>query len=127
MVKISKNEHEQHRKETASQAKNRVLVEIGEKISQALSGLTDVLKISKADDSKLIGAIGELTAEMKKSNSSKPVDKPPTIINEFPKALGDKIDKLSDTIKNKPDSFEFDIKRDDGGNIDKVLVKPVRK
>jgi len=38
--------------------------------------------------------------------------------------IGDKMDNIADIIKNKPDSYKFDIKRDNLGYISTVLVKP---
>ena len=39
--------------------------------------------------------------------------------------IGSKIDVLVNTLKEKPTSFEFDIKRNQNGFINTVLVKPI--
>ena len=41
--------------------------------------------------------------------------------------IGGKMDNISDILKNRPDSYKFDIKRDNHGYIDTVLVKPENK
>ena len=38
--------------------------------------------------------------------------------------LGEKIDGLTTSITNRPDSFELDIKRNSDGFMTKVLIKP---
>lgn len=38
--------------------------------------------------------------------------------------LGDKVDALNTTIKSKPVSFEFDVRRNSNGFINTILVKP---
>ena len=40
--------------------------------------------------------------------------------------LGDKVDKLTTTIRDKPVSFEFDVKRNANGFINTILVKPTK-
>ena len=45
-------------------------------------------------------------------------------ILQLTKYVGQKIESVNYTLKNKPTSFIFDIKRDDDGYIDKVYVKP---
>jgi AICAR transformylase/IMP cyclohydrolase PurH len=41
--------------------------------------------------------------------------------------LSDKLDVLVKTLKDKPTSFEFDVKRNNNGFISTVLVKPSRE
>ena len=38
--------------------------------------------------------------------------------------LGDKLDGLTTSITNRPDSFELDIRRNSDGFMTKVLIKP---
>ena len=45
---------------------------------------------------------------------------------ELVKYLSDKMDVLVQALKDKPTSFEFEVKRNNNGFISTVLVKPVR-
>jgi len=44
----------------------------------------------------------------------------------FIKYLGEKIDVLVKTLKEKPTSFAFDVERNNNGFIKTVLVKPIK-
>lgn len=46
---------------------------------------------------------------------------------ELVRYLSDKMDQLVDHLKDKPTSFEFDVKRNNNGFISTVLVKPVKE
>ncbi len=43
---------------------------------------------------------------------------------ELMEYIGKKMDNISETIKNRPDAYKFDVKRDNQGYISTVLVKP---
>lgn len=46
---------------------------------------------------------------------------------EFIKYLGEKVDVLVKALREKPSSFEFDVRRNNNGFIKTVVVKPVKE
>lgn len=45
---------------------------------------------------------------------------------ELIKYLSDKMDVLAEYLREKPTAFEFDVKRNNNGFINTILVKPVK-
>lgn len=122
-MKISEKEHKKSKNDI--HAKNQVdaILSIGDSMSKSVDSLKSAIFASnkERDIDNALTKIADVIYKIKPSESNG------KHIKEMSDAIGNKIDKLSGIIENKPDSFEFDIRRGHRGDISKVIVKPIRE
>lgn len=120
MIKVKKEEFDKSQKKTPAPEKKPEInvenkVDLNE-LSGPINKLVQAVKDSQIPDptESVIFAIKTTQEESDKKQET------------FIKYLGEKIDVLVKTLKEKPTSFEFDVERNNNGFIKTVLVKPVK-
>ena len=80
-----------------------------------------IASLVKAIEGKDLSLGDDLVASMEKMG-----DKERVKYEKLITQLSSKMDNIVDTLKDRPTSFEFDVRRNQYGLIDAVLIKPIK-
>ena len=112
-MKITKDAHK-GKKKTPPRAPTPVVVDnTNTEVAKSIASLAKVI------EGKELSLGDDLVAGLEKMGEKERVQYEKLITH-----LSSKMDSVIDTLKKKPTSFEFDVRRNQYGLIDTVLVKP---
>jgi hypothetical protein len=118
-MKIKEQDYKTSLKKNAKPAPPAIIVDkTNVEIAKSLNTLVTVLKEKESPQPMDTGPLTSLITELTEGNRED--------YKIFIEYLSDKVGELTKVIKDRPSSFEFDVRRNNNGFINTILVKPVK-